>query len=138
MRESKKFIFAIKHLVISGSYFEKIYVFRGCVNLFEIIPIKWWMTKIHKIEAWFLNCCQFFDRIELSIKDGNAMFCLRKFKYRTRAIITRGLCIFYPLFEVHLCTVTWENVGPILMTIVIWVVEFSRERYKIRNINLEI
>ena len=27
--------------------------------------------------------------------------------YRTRAIITRGLYIFYPLFEVHLCTVTW-------------------------------
>ena len=27
-------------------------------------------------------------------------------KYRTRAIITRGLYTFYPLFEVHLCTVT--------------------------------
>ena len=27
--------------------------------------------------------------------------------YRTRAIITRGLYIFYPLFEVHLCTVTF-------------------------------
>ena len=26
--------------------------------------------------------------------------------YRTRAIITRGLYTFYPLFEVHLCTVT--------------------------------
>ena len=29
------------------------------------------------------------------------------FKYRTRAIITRGLYTFYPLFEVHLCTVTF-------------------------------
>ena len=27
--------------------------------------------------------------------------------YRTRAIITRGLYTFYPLFEVHLCTVTF-------------------------------
>ena len=27
--------------------------------------------------------------------------------YRTRAIITRGLYIFYQLFEVHLCTVTF-------------------------------
>ena len=28
-------------------------------------------------------------------------------KYRTRAIITRGLYTFYQLFEVHLCTVTF-------------------------------
>ena len=28
-------------------------------------------------------------------------------EYRTRAIITRGLYTFYPLFEVHLCTVTF-------------------------------
>ena len=27
--------------------------------------------------------------------------------YRTRAIITHGLYTFYPLFEVHLCTVTF-------------------------------
>ena len=27
--------------------------------------------------------------------------------YRTRAIITRGLYTFYPLFKVHLCTVTF-------------------------------
>ena len=27
--------------------------------------------------------------------------------YRMRAIITRGLYTFYPLFEVHLCTVTF-------------------------------
>ena len=27
--------------------------------------------------------------------------------YRTRAIITRGLYTFYPLFEVHLCTLTF-------------------------------
>jgi hypothetical protein len=27
--------------------------------------------------------------------------------YRTRAIIGRGLYTFYPLFEVHLCTVTF-------------------------------
>ena len=29
------------------------------------------------------------------------------YEYRTRAIITRGLYTFYPLFEVHLCTVTF-------------------------------
>ena len=29
------------------------------------------------------------------------------FSYSTRAIITRGLYTFYPLFEVHLCTVTF-------------------------------
>ena len=28
-------------------------------------------------------------------------------EYRTRAIITRSLYTFYPLFEVHLCTVTF-------------------------------
>ena len=28
-------------------------------------------------------------------------------RYRTRAIINRGLYTFYPLFEVHLCTVTF-------------------------------
>ena len=28
-------------------------------------------------------------------------------EYRTRAIISRGLYTFYPLFEVHLCTVTF-------------------------------
>ena len=27
--------------------------------------------------------------------------------YRTRAIITSGLYTFYPLFEIHLCTVTF-------------------------------
>ena len=32
---------------------------------------------------------------------------ITKTKYRTRAIITRGLYTFYPLFEVHLCTVTF-------------------------------
>ena len=30
-----------------------------------------------------------------------------KLYYRTHAIITRGLYTFYPLFEVHLCTVTF-------------------------------
>ena len=30
-----------------------------------------------------------------------------KSTYRTHAIITRGLYTFYPLFEVHLCTVTF-------------------------------
>ena len=29
------------------------------------------------------------------------------YTYRTRAILTRGLYTFYPLFEVHLCTVTF-------------------------------
>ena len=33
---------------------------------------------------------------------------LLTFMYRTRAIITRGLYTFYPLFEVHLCTVTFD------------------------------
>ena len=32
---------------------------------------------------------------------------VKKTMYRTRAIITRGLYTFYPLFEVHLCTVTF-------------------------------
>ena len=30
-----------------------------------------------------------------------------KVNYRTRAIIIRGLYTFYPLFEIHLCTVTF-------------------------------
>jgi hypothetical protein len=33
--------------------------------------------------------------------------CSMLFKYRTRAIITRGLYTFSTLFEVHLCTVTF-------------------------------
>ena len=32
---------------------------------------------------------------------------LCKRMYRTRAIVTRGLYAFYPLFEVHLFTVTF-------------------------------
>ena len=32
---------------------------------------------------------------------------VQKTIYRTRAIIIRGLNTFYPLFEVHLCTVTF-------------------------------
>ena len=32
---------------------------------------------------------------------------LKLYAYRTRAILTRGLHTFYPLFEVHLCTVTF-------------------------------
>jgi hypothetical protein len=30
-----------------------------------------------------------------------------EYNYRRRTIITRGLYTFYPLFEVHLCTVTF-------------------------------
>ena len=33
---------------------------------------------------------------------------VRPTTYRTRAIITRGLYTFYPLFEVHLRTVTFD------------------------------
>jgi hypothetical protein len=33
--------------------------------------------------------------------------CVALFIYRTRAIITRGLYTYYPLFEVNLCTVTF-------------------------------
>ena len=37
----------------------------------------------------------------------NANGILVIFKYRTRAILTRGLYTFYPLFKVHLFTVTF-------------------------------
>ena len=49
------------------------------------------------------------------IADIREVFFFRNFRilsrlnsmYRTRAIISRGLYTFYPLFEVHLCTVTF-------------------------------
>ena len=47
----------------------------------------------------------------LSLEGGlRELFKILGFKiniYRTRAIITRGLYTFYPLFEVHLFTVTF-------------------------------
>jgi hypothetical protein len=39
--------------------------------------------------------------------EHNDFFKSNESTYRTRAIITRGLYTFYPLFEVHLCTVTF-------------------------------
>ena len=44
--------------------------------------------------------------ISLNTKSKSVVETL-KYNYRTRAIITRELYTFYPLFEVHLCTVTF-------------------------------
>ena len=42
-----------------------------------------------------------------AVMDFTDVLLIKKIIYRTRAIITRGLYTFYPLFEVHLCTVTF-------------------------------
>ena len=43
----------------------------------------------------------------LSLYEEKAIWLEHTYIYRTRAIITRGLYTFYPLFEVHLCTLTF-------------------------------
>ena len=73
-----------------------------------------WFISMSSISDWVLcfgrNKCSIlkgyfqpkvFTRVKKYIEDN---FIL---SYRTRAIITRGLYTFYPLFEVHLCTVTF-------------------------------
>ena len=35
------------------------------------------------------------------------MMQAQSYKYGTRTIITRGMYTFYPLFEVHFCSVTF-------------------------------
>ena len=47
------------------------------------------------------------SRGEVSLAEQRTIECVF-LAYRTRAIITRGLYTFYPLFEVHLCTVTFD------------------------------
>ena len=55
-----------------------------------------------------LSVLQTYFRISLQpIFSTFSNFFKKKNIYRTRAIITRGLYTFYPLFEVHLCTVTF-------------------------------
>ena len=50
-----------------------------------------------------------FDCFLVLVAPFHVVNFLRKpfIDYRTRAIITRGLYTFYPLFEVHLSTVTF-------------------------------
>ena len=39
--------------------------------------------------------------------DRERYLYMSRYTYRTRANITRGFYTYYPLFEVHLCTVTF-------------------------------
>jgi hypothetical protein len=57
-----------------------------------------WKVSSKGLSMWVLQCLFTFWNITISDCNSN---------YRTRAIITRGLYTFYPLFEVHLCTVTF-------------------------------
>ena len=50
--------------------------------------------------------------------------------YRTRAIITRGLYTFYPLFEVHLCNVTFGKEST--ETYLIWLFKKSAQSIVIK------
>ena len=52
-----------------------------------------------------ISCTKFIKNRNLRISQLQKH--ISKSIYRTRAIITRGLYTFYPLFEVHLCTVTF-------------------------------
>ena len=46
-------------------------------------------------------------RVSEHMSCGESTIFFAHLAYRTRAIITLGLYTFYPLFEVHLCTVTF-------------------------------
>jgi hypothetical protein len=70
------------------------------------------------MQAEFFNSRSLSDRIKsmksqlytLSSRTKSIIwkFChFSFFRYHTHTIITRGLYTFYPLFEVHLCTVTF-------------------------------
>ena len=52
------------------------------------------LISFHKKDGFKVEKCQNFVKSFQAIN-------------RTRAIITRGLYTFYPLFAVHLCTVTF-------------------------------
>ena len=53
---------------------------------------------------YYLVECKMFPRFHVVLH--KSMTPIYDFNYRTRAIITRGLYTFYPLFEVHLCILT--------------------------------
>ena len=61
--------------------------------------------KIVPIISSALNACMHTK--QLYVSRAVSYFNEPEFEYRTRTIITRGLYTFYPLFEVHLCTVTF-------------------------------
>ena len=66
------------------------------------------VRMVIEIEILPVGCSFFFfaENTQILLKIS-VIPTLSTFMYRTRAIMTRGLYTFYPLFEVHLCTVTF-------------------------------
>jgi hypothetical protein len=80
--------------------------------------IAFWLGMVVWLEMAFLLLSNEFALFLKALKGLARLYWLKAFRlvesgkcgnfiYRTRAIITRGLYTFYPLFEVHLCTVTF-------------------------------
>ena len=70
--------------------------------------------NVRSLETWNQSSNRIFESLMLNphYYDPNVRACGQKpskrfSAYRARAIIIRGLYNFYPLFEVHLCTVTF-------------------------------
>ena len=60
------------------------------------------LLYVRKHIVLFHEIASFWNYVQLISNDSSES------EYSTRTIITRGLNTFYPLFEVHLCTVTFS------------------------------
>ena len=68
----------------------------------QLIVIKYMLVNLN------IDCrMSLQSNLILNVKNYFGLFVTTGTMYRTHAIITRGLYTFFPLFEVHLCTVTF-------------------------------
>ena len=96
------FLVGKKELIIKWTGF--IICFRGIC--FKNKSVGGYSTLFHTIIK-ISNVPKYLFFLEIILEKQQNISKDHHYKYRTRAIITRGLYIFYPLFEVHLCTVTF-------------------------------
>ena len=102
MHKTKKFYF----FILMKSYFIHIcprsHISRDmAVAAFFMCPQGWRIST----QGWRMSA-QGWRQVSYQLKTGTVPV-FNQNSYRTRAIITRGLYTFYPLFEFHLCTVTF-------------------------------
>ena len=81
------------------------FILHGIFLLLQIINARYYNPWFVYFLPTFWSQKTFFFEGAFFLKNSNAHIKLGT--YRTRTIITRGLYTFYPLFEVHLCTLTF-------------------------------